>query len=972
MKKIFLSSTTQDLAIYRQAIYDAIEDLEGYHCIRMENFGARDANAKDFDIRKIEECDLFVGILGYFHGSTPENEEQSYTEQEYDIAKVMGKPRFIFLSSAEVLMRADLIEPDEKRRRQQQFRQRIASERIIHTFNSPLDLAHKVVKALFNWEHEQAGRDPATTKSDFRWSAIPLPPQPHLAHPYPLQDHFTGRVRERQMLSNWLNTNRKSLLVLVGIGGLGKSSLTWVWLHQDILIKTFPDIDESEVRLHVPEQKGPEGVIWWSFYESDATFSTFLDEALHYVSQGKIAPERIQSHYHKARLLLALLQQRHILLIFDGFERVLRAYAGLGGVYQSDHETAQFSDPHSCVDPVISRFLISMVSSPTASRILITSRLFPKELEDFSGLPLAGCQREDLERLDPADAITFFQSMGISGTRSEIKAACAPYGYHALTLRLLAGYIIHHFTEPGEIKVALNYNPMQKLIARRHNILDLSYNSLTPNEQALLSRIAAFRSPVPYIAISALTVFKSELEIRQNSDSLEDQKLTVFKSEQELQEELQILVKRGLLFFERERGFFDMHPIVRSYAYERLTSKENIHARLRSYFVTIMVVDSNQVRSIEQLIPTIELFHHTIRAGLYQDAFQLYKDRLSNNLQRLGLHQTDAEMLEPFLRERNAYTLYLEKPADQEYLLNSLGIATGYIGQTRQALAFFNKTLEICMENNNLKGQITTIGSIAFFQMRMGELKAAEEAIRRGMTLLGKTSYSRDYTDGYEFMRLGLIMTYTGRFAEALKMFRISQFFMESSENDQDLAHLWTYRVIRARIMGDYALALVAARRALKLAEVAGVERQITRSKYFLGAVLVDLATRETSRKTRYLAEAEILLTEALTRCHQANLIELEANILLNWARWQQFKGDVAQSRQNAENALAIAIRCEYRLEQAEAYNFLAQLSLEEDNKVLAHQYAQSAQERAWCDGSPYSYQYALEEAFHLLELSKT
>lgn len=955
--------------MYRQAVYDAIEGLEGYHCIRMENFGARNANAKDFDSRKIEGCDLFLGVLGYFHGSTPENEEQSYTEQEYDIALAMGKPQLMFLASAEVLMRVDVIEPDEKRQRQQQFRQRVASEHIVYTFNSPLDLASKVVTALFNWEQDLANQGPATMKADLRWSAMPLPPQPYLAHPYPLQDHFTGRVRERQMLSNWLAVDRYLLFVLVGIGGLGKSSLAWTWLHQDILMQTIQGIDESEVHLEIPEQKRPEGVIWWSFYENDAAFSTFLDEALYYVSDSKITPERIPSPYHKARLLLALLQQRRILLIFDGFERVLRAYSGLDGVYQSDYEATQHSDPQSCVDPLISRFLISMVSAPTASRILITSRLFPKELEDIGGFPLAAAQREDLARLDPEDAIAFFRSMGISGTRLEIRAACEPYGYHALTLRLLAGYIIHHFAQPNEIKVALDFNPMQKLVPRQHHILDLSYNSLTPNEQALLSRIAAFRSPVPYMAIRSLTVFKGEQGLIQNGDSSDDN-LAIFKSEQELQEELQILVKRGLLFFERGRGSFDLHPIIRNYAYERLIGKEDIHFLLRSYFVTISLIASNEVRSIEQLLPTIELFHHTIRTGLYQEAFQLYKDRLSKDLGRLGLYQTEVEILEQFLAERNSYLLYLEISAGQEFLFTSLGISNGYIGQTRQALAFFKKALDVSITTNgNKKKKMNRIGNIAFFQVRMGELKAAEEAILRSMEPLNKSWNSIDYS--YEFLRLGLIMTYTGRFAEALKLFRITQFYMERKGKEMDLAHLWTYRVIRARLMSDYALALVAARRALKLAEVAGIERVITRSRCFLGAVLVDLATEETLRRTQYLAEAEYFLTEALTRCHQANLIELEANILLNWARWQLLKGDREQSRQNAESALAIATRCEYRLEQAEVYNFLARLSLEKGDKALTHQYAQFARERAWCDGPPYCYQVALEEAHLLLELSK-
>ena len=98
-------------------------------------------------------------------------------------------------------------------------------------------------------------------------------------------------------------------------------------------------------------------------------------------------------------------------------------------------------------------------------------------------------------------------------------------------------------------------------------------------------------------------------------------------------------------------------------------------------------------------------------------------------------------------------------------------------------------------------------------------------------------------------------------------------------------------------------------------------------------------------------------------------MIELEANILLNWARWHHLRNDRVQSRKVAEEALEIAIRCEYRLEQAEIYNFLALLDLEENNKALAYVHAQQAQERASCDGPLHSYKKAFDEAQHLLKL---
>ena len=52
-KTVFLSSTGKDLTEYREAAYKAIEGLDGYHCVRMEDFGARDWDA---DVKRQGLC----------------------------------------------------------------------------------------------------------------------------------------------------------------------------------------------------------------------------------------------------------------------------------------------------------------------------------------------------------------------------------------------------------------------------------------------------------------------------------------------------------------------------------------------------------------------------------------------------------------------------------------------------------------------------------------------------------------------------------------------------------------------------------------------------------------------------------------------------------------------------------------------------------------------------------------------------
>lgn len=86
IRKIFLSSTFRDLAKHRAAVIAAIESLDGYHCVRMENFGARDWEPDAFCRAQVQACDLFIGIVGHLHGSCPPSSAQSYTEREFEAA----------------------------------------------------------------------------------------------------------------------------------------------------------------------------------------------------------------------------------------------------------------------------------------------------------------------------------------------------------------------------------------------------------------------------------------------------------------------------------------------------------------------------------------------------------------------------------------------------------------------------------------------------------------------------------------------------------------------------------------------------------------------------------------------------------------------------------------------------------------------------------------------------------------------
>jgi len=327
--KAFLSSTGRDLTKHREKAFHALKGM-GLDPDWMDDFHGPGVPIETFDEQRIAECELFVLLIGQLYGTCPEGSEKSYTELEYDTAVALKKPCFLFLSD-EAYPLTTIREPDAQDARLRAFRVRAAGL-IRNSFTTPDDLATHIVQAIHNWK--PIANEPA--------ALMPLPPQPYFAHPYPLQANFTGRLAERRMLTGWL-TGGTNVLSLAAIGGMGKSALTWVWLQRDV-----PLLADS-VR--------PEGVLWWSFYEREATFEAFAREAALYASGGR------------GGALLTLLAQKRYLLVLDGFEREFRAYAGLNAAYQGD-ESQSDTDARTCIDHRAARFFRSVASLPMPSRAL--------------------------------------------------------------------------------------------------------------------------------------------------------------------------------------------------------------------------------------------------------------------------------------------------------------------------------------------------------------------------------------------------------------------------------------------------------------------------------------------------------------------------------------------------------------------------------------------------------------------------
>lgn len=165
VRKVFLSSTGADLREYREAAFRAIQGMDGWKCVRMEDFGARDWDVDTFCREQVKACDLFIGIIGHRFGDGPKGTKESYTQREYRAAVEANVPRLLFLAPDDFLVRADLREPSWKINAQAKFRKdlRDSKDRILSIgFTSPEELARQIVTGIYNWMNEPR-RVPDTT-----------------------------------------------------------------------------------------------------------------------------------------------------------------------------------------------------------------------------------------------------------------------------------------------------------------------------------------------------------------------------------------------------------------------------------------------------------------------------------------------------------------------------------------------------------------------------------------------------------------------------------------------------------------------------------------------------------------------------------------------------------------------------------------------------------------------------------------
>ncbi|MDX2243589.1 MAG: NB-ARC domain-containing protein [Leptolyngbyaceae cyanobacterium bins.302] len=344
---------------------------------------------------------------------------------------------------------------------------------------------------------------------------------------------FCGRNEELVCLQQWILEERCRLVLLLGIGGVGKSTLA-AKLVQQIQI-------QFEVVVWRSLQNAPPLEEW---------LESVLSVLLRAQGEDVVVPNSLDGKLLK---LMAGLRTCRCLLILDNAEIILSA--GQIGQYRAGYES-------------YGQLFKAIGEASHQSCLLLTSREKPREI-----VLLEGRERSVrtllLKGLNPEAGQELFRYTGtFTGTESEWQMLVEHYGGNPLALKLVAATTQELFN--GRIAEVLDYVQQGLAIfADIRDVLQRQFDRLSDIEQEIVLWLAINREPIPL------------LELREDIDTT--------ASKRRLPDGIQSLLRRCLIetaprtLIEKEDTRFFLQPVVLEYVTERLI--EQVCSELGQSFV---------------------------------------------------------------------------------------------------------------------------------------------------------------------------------------------------------------------------------------------------------------------------------------------------------------------------------------------------------------------------------------------------
>ena len=279
---------------------------------------------------------------------------------------------------------------------------------------------------------------------------------------------------------------------------------------------------------------------------------------------------------------------------------------------------------------------------------------------------------------------------------------------------------------------------------------------------------------------------------------------------------------RGLVGWDKAANRYDLHPIVRGVVWQALDARarRDIYGVLHSYFDAVPRPPAWQnVESLEDLTPGIELFHTLIGLERYEDAFVVFRDHLADAmLYRLSANRQRVELLERLFPDGVETLPRLASARRQSYTLNELAQSYEFSGEPGRAEPLFRRAVEIDEREKDGANVAVALCNLSDALRLSGHLREAETAACRALEICREQGDR--LREGISLYWVGLALAACGAASPSAVTLCRSLNILVAQQHKQGEGVINAYLAQRCLWLGQPGEALPLAQRAWELAHV--------------------------------------------------------------------------------------------------------------------------------------------------------